>query len=85
MEQYRILGILIKDRIKEAGHTQEVLSKHAGIIKSRLGFHEVSENTCSRIGFMILQLTGTPDQWNQLEEDLGKLYGIQVRQMTFDF
>ena len=39
----KVLGIKIIDRIKEAGLTQEILSRHATVITTRLGFHEVTE------------------------------------------
>ena len=85
MQQARIIGILITDRIKESGQTQKVLTQHGNIIKSRLGFHEVSEAICSRVGMVILQLSGQPEQWDQFEKDLSKIDGIQVKNMSFDF
>ena len=58
MKEKRIIGINVLDRIKEAGRTQKVLSKYATSIKTRLGFHELSEDVCSRNGFVILEVTG---------------------------
>ncbi len=39
----KVLGIKIVDRIKEAGLTQEILSKHSAVITTRMGFHEVTD------------------------------------------
>jgi len=36
MQELRIIGLLITDRIKEAGLTQKTLTQHAHVIKSRL-------------------------------------------------
>lgn len=83
MAQFKVLGILIKDRIKEAGKTQEVLTKYGSIINSRLGFHEVSTETCSRVGMIILQLAGNPNLWGELEEELSEIQGIEVQNMNF--
>ncbi len=83
MNNYKIIGIAIKDRIKEAGKTQEVLSKHACIIRSRLGFHEVSEYTCSRVGFIILQIMDNPEKVKELHNDLMSIEGIEVQEMNF--
>jgi hypothetical protein len=83
MNELRIIGLLITDRIKEAGRTQEILTKHAHIIKSRLGFHEVSEDKCSRIGFILLQLSGNPDDHLKLETDLAEIGGIEIQRMVF--
>ncbi len=85
MKELRILGILISDRIKEANRTQDVLSRHAHIIKSRLGFHEVSEDICSRVGFMILHLTGTKEDFRKLEEDLSQIGGLEIQKMIFNY
>jgi hypothetical protein len=85
MTETRILGLLISDRIKEAGRTQAVLSRHARIIRSRLGFHEVSEDKCSRTGIMLIHLTGTADEWDILENELGEIGGLQVKQLSFTY
>lgn len=80
-----ILGILVFDRIKEAGLTQQVLSKHADVIRTRLGFHELSETVCSRVGTIVLVLHGDPSKWEQLEEDLAQIGGIEIKKMSFDY
>lgn len=85
MQQTMILGILVFDRIKEAGRTQEVLSKHAGVIRSRLGFHELSDKICSRVGTIILVLQGKPEEWLALEEDLAAIGGVEIKKMKFDY
>ncbi len=84
MDETRILGLQIFDRIKESGLTQSVLTKYSHIIKSRLGFHEVSEEKCSRIGFIILQLSGKKEEWDKLEEELSQIGGIRIRKMIFE-
>lgn len=76
---------MILDRIKEAGKTQAILSKHASVISSRLGFHELSDEICSRVGFIILQLSGTSDKFDALETDLRQIEGIETKSMSFNF
>ena len=83
MKETRIIGLLIYDRIKEAGKTQEILTKYAHLIRSRLGFHEVSEAICSRVGMIILHLTGTPSEWDQFENELMEIGGLEVQKMSF--
>jgi hypothetical protein len=83
-KEVRILGILISDRIKEAGRTQLVLSDYAHLIKSRLGFHEVSEDVCSRTGIILLQLTGQAAEYDELEEKLRQIGGIELQKMSFN-
>jgi hypothetical protein len=84
MKHTMILGILVFDRIKEAGKTQKVLSKHAALIRTRLGFHELSEAVCSRMGTILLVLEGKPESWQVLEKDLADIGGIEIQKMKFD-
>ena len=85
MSKLRIIGLLITDRIKEAGRVQEVLTKYAHIIKSRLGFHEVSESICSRVGFIIIQVVGTGEDFENFYKELGEIGGVEVQQMVFHY
>lgn len=84
MDEIRILGLMIHDRIKESGKTQKVLSKYSDIIKSRLGFHEVTSQVCSRVGVVLLQLGGDPKRWQELENELSAIGGVQLKKMSFE-
>ncbi len=84
MQQTMVLGILVFDRIKEAGKTQEVLSKHADVIRTRLGFHELSDNVCSRVGTILLILQGKPEKWQALREDLAQIGGVEIQELKFE-
>jgi hypothetical protein len=79
----KVLGIKIIDRIKEAGLTQEILSRHASVITTRLGFHEVTDAVCSREAYIILHLNGDPAVSEKLASDLEALGGIEIREMSF--
>lgn len=80
----KVLGIKIIDRIKEAGFTQEILSKYGSVITTRLGFHEVTDNVCSREAIMILHLKDDKAESEKLRQELEPLGGIIIRQMIFD-
>ena len=79
----KVLGIKIIDRIKEAGLTQAILSKHATFITTRLGFHEVTDSVCSREAYIILHLNGDPSDSERLTSELKALGGIEIREMNF--
>jgi hypothetical protein len=85
MTETRILGLLISDRIKEAGRTQLMLSKYSKLIRTRLGFHELNENVCSRSGIIILHLTGSPVEWKKFENELSEIGGLEVQNMSFTY
>jgi hypothetical protein len=80
----KILGIKIIDRIKEAGLTQNILSKYSGLITTRLGFHELTTKLCSREAYIILHLSGTPAETDELISELEVLGGIDIREMSFE-
>lgn len=80
----KILVIKISDRIKEAGLTQETLSKYAGLITTRLGFHELTTEVCSREAYIILHISGDPLKARQLLLDLKSLGGVEIGEMSFD-
>ena len=77
----RILAIRVIDRIKESGHTQEVLTKHSDLILTRLGFHELNELICSREGYIILHLRDDIDAYANFINDLKRIYGIEMKEL----
>lgn len=81
--QLKILGISVGDRIKAVEELQQVLTNYADSIKTRLGFHELDKNVCSRRAFVLLELAGNPAVWNDLETDLKEIEDVQVKEMTF--
>lgn len=85
MTETRILGLLITDRIKEAGRTQLTLTRYSRLIRSRLGFHELNDDVCSRSGIIILHLTGTPAEWVEFEQELAMIGGLEVQNMSFTY
>ncbi len=80
----KILGIKILDRIKEAGLTQEILSKYSNLITTRLGFHELTSEVCSREAYIILHLSGSEPETVKLRNGLKEIGGIDLREMTFN-
>ncbi len=84
MNEIRVLGLQVFDRIKEAGRTQGVLSKYAHCIRTRLGFHELTSEVCSRDGFIVLQLAGESGDWDKLQKELGEIGGLNLQLMSFD-
>lgn len=80
----KVLGIKIIDRIKEAGLTQGILSKYASVITTRLGFHEVTDEVCSREAYLIIHINGEEDASQRLEKELELLGGIEIREMKFN-
>lgn len=83
MNETRIIGIFINERVKEASLIQNILTKYGCSIKTRLGLHEVASNFCSPSGLILLELHGDTNEMLKLENDLLTVEGIQVQKMTF--
>lgn len=81
----KVIGIKITDRIKEAGLVQKILSMYSGVISTRLGFHELNRDLCSREGFIVIYLAGREEECNELIEKLKKTEGIFVSEMVFSY
>ena len=83
MKEIWILGVHITDRVKEVSEVQTILTKFGCTIKTRLGLHEVNDDFCARSGLIILELTGTRDEFIKLEDELLRVDGLAVKKMVF--
>ena len=84
MKEIWILGIHITDRVTEVSAVQAILTKFGCTIKTRLGLHEVKEEFCARSGLIILELTGSREEFIKLENELLKIDGLEVKKMVFE-
>lgn len=84
MNELRIIGILIPDRVKDAVRVQQALTRYGCSIKTRLGLHEASETACARNGLILVELTGKKEDWDALEKELSAVEGVTVKKMSFD-
>jgi hypothetical protein len=82
-KEIRILGVLITNRVKEAGKVQGILTKFGCSIKTRLGLHEISTDLCSPCGLILLELLGDTTEMDKLEQELEGLPGVQLKKMVF--
>jgi hypothetical protein len=78
-----ILGIHIYDRLQKATQVQDVLTKFGCSIKTRLGLHETEGDDFSHSGLMILELSGDPEEYVKLENELLRIEGLEVKKMIF--
>lgn len=83
MENVRVLGVQIIEREKSAKAVQDLLTENGCMIRTRLGIHEASNDTCARSGLILLELVGDSAKWDTLIANLEKLDGIKVKFMDF--
>ncbi|WP_315080950.1 hypothetical protein [uncultured Clostridium sp.] len=77
-----IMAITIDPRSAHAPQVQTILTKHGCIIKTRLGLHEVSQNSCSEKGLIILHIHSSLDKIKILENELLDVDGVKVKYMS---
>ncbi|MEI6158135.1 MAG: hypothetical protein WCP87_07205 [Atribacterota bacterium] len=63
-------------RSNQATKVQECLTKHGCNIRTRLGLHEVSPESCTEDGLIILEMGNNPEEAKHLQQDLEKLEGV---------
>ncbi len=78
-----IMAIKINGRTAKAPHVQEILTRYGCNIKTRVGFHETSEDQCSMDGILILQLFGKEEDISAMFTDLQKLDGVVPKMIEF--
>jgi hypothetical protein len=83
MKDHRIVGVHITDRASHAGEVQNILGKYGKNIRTRLGLHEINEDSASPNGLIILEAVGTNQEIDALSDELRRLKGVQVQSMFF--
>jgi len=83
MKEIWILGIRITERVKKVSDVQSILTKFGCIITTRLGLHEVKNDSCENAGLILLELTGAKEEFVKLENALLKVEGLIVKKMEF--
>lgn len=79
MSCYYIIGIRLDNRTHNAVKFQEVLTKNGCRIKTRLGLHEVSDNTCANDEIIVLQPYGTKEDVEALVKELNSVEGVTAK------
>ena len=84
MNNHRILGVHLTERVTSATDVQKTLSAYGCNVRTRLGLHHVHDNFCSPNGLILLELAGDTKQCDELRNHLRNIPGVQVQEMVFD-
>ena len=79
-----LIGIKMDNRVANAQKFQEALTKNGCSIKTRLGMHEVDEETCANYGIIVLQPCGAKAEVEQLVKDLNALDGVTAKYLDLN-
>lgn len=80
----RIFGILIRDKEKEDGCVQNILSKYANCIKTRLGVYDVEHRSSHPHGLILIQVVGSDKEMEQFEKEIYMIEGVEIQHMIFE-
>jgi hypothetical protein len=84
LTRHIILGIHVTDRVTMVAKVQEILTEYGCYIKTRLGLHETSPDTCSPTGLLILELLDHETVLTDMKQRLQAITGIDVQEMIFE-
>jgi hypothetical protein len=79
-----LIGVKMDNRVANAQCFQETLTRNGCSIKTRLGMHEVDEETCATYGIIVLQPCGEKADIEQLAKALNALEGITAKVMDLN-
>lgn len=82
-EKHYIVGIHVTNRVKHIPSVQNVLTEFGCSIKTRIGLHETSDNTCSPNGLILIELIGDDNNLENFKSSLLKIEGVEVKEMVF--
>ncbi|MGM0502593.1 MAG: hypothetical protein ACQERJ_08670 [Bacillota bacterium] len=84
MDCSTIMAILIDKRTDAAPKVQKILTENGCIIATRLGLHE-SLDKCSEEGLIILTLSGSQEEIDDLKSELEEVHRVKVDLMQLSF
>ena len=78
-----IIGIKLNNRIENSAQMQDILSEFGCVIKTRIGLHDVCNNTCKETGIILLEIINAQSV-PPLQKALCSVDGIELQQMVFE-
>ena len=79
----KLVAVKVSGRVANAVKVQEILTRYGCHIKTRIGFHEVSDDDCSMDGILVIQLMGDEKGIQEMFEELGNLDGVTPKYIEF--
>ena len=83
-ERHLIFGVHIQRRRQLVPEIQALLTEYGCNIRSRIGLHQVDDNSCSHQGLILLEMFGDQNVCDELKQRLSGLSGVEVQTMVFE-
>ncbi len=78
-----IIGVHITNRVKNVPSVQAVLTEFGCFIKTRLGLHDITNDSCSPNGLLIVELLGEDGKFEAFVRALKAIEGVDCQSMVF--
>ncbi len=82
--KHYILGVHITNRADLAGEVQDVFTEYGCNIKTRVGFHDLSETYSSPTGVIVLDMFGEEAVCEEMARKLAAIEGVGIQKMIFE-
>ena len=83
MDDHIVLGVHVTDRINHAVELQKVFTEFGCNIKTRVGLHDTSENSCSPSGVILLEVFGGDSVASDMMSKFNAVEGVEAQKMVF--
>lgn len=78
----KLAVIKAEKRNDEATEVQKILTEFGCIIKTRLGLHDTTDNSCSPEGLIILELVGDSKEQKKMHDKIAALKSVKIKEVT---
>ena len=78
-----ILGIKLEERLENSLKFQRILSNFGCQIKTRLGLHDIENNSCTNWGIIILEFRGDEASLRDFEKEIFEIENVQIGKIIF--
>ena len=79
-----VVGVHITDRVLHVPGVQNLFTEYGCSIKTRLGLHAASNESCSPNGLILLEMAGPEAPIFELVEKLKAVEGVDTQTMIFE-
>ena len=79
---YKLVAIKMENRQKTAVEVQDILTENGCLIKVRLGLHDIGSEVCSASGLILLQVSPSDPQVEEMLKQLNSIDEVSAKDMV---
>ncbi len=85
MDDHIIIGVHVSNRAQQAVELQKIFTEYGCSIKTRVGLHDTSANSCSTTGVILLEIFNKDeaDISDEMLDKFNSIDGVDAQRMRF--